>query len=576
MRGLGIGLGESQIAPTLVELLMQQAIPLNDSPAGIAFTRATSAWDPYNNVIVPPGVRRRRSYKIGRRQGVSLDLIEGARTNLIAAGNSEHFELANGGLVQLTVATGAIAPDGSSTACKLQEANATSESHLAAFNISWTNASVYQITVYLKAVERTWGAIGISSTVFTGGGTAWFNLATGAVGQATAGFTTSMTTATNGYWRCVLSFTATATAAAGIFVYTASANGVTTYAGTTGSGILAWGIQAEVGAFPSSYISNRNLASFSNVLSNAVWNNHTNATATQTAAPLLPNGETSWIVTCSSNSNSFYGRTHAVTASTQYTVSWLAKAGTSTIMEYQAFDLTHSSTIVVASYYSQINANGFVRVSFTFTTPAGCTSVAINPVLGQSAGIQGTIFIGDYQLEFGGSATPYWGINGTGGGRDADNLVATYVSGTGPGTLLALMIPYGWTGGDGATAFLFDEATTSGITGAYVLSTGVCHSRRKDSVGVQDSTGPAGTPSNGFLEQVASSWTTASVTCYRNGVAGTPTALTAPLVTTASLQIGGSAGATNPTYGWVAVLAWSRALSASELLALETALPVAA
>lgn len=567
-RGCGIGFkAQRKGGLNLARQVLAGGVSLL-SLAGGTFTRATSAWDPIAQAIAPPGVMRTLTQSLVPTLQDILALIEGARTNLIAAGLSEHFELANGGLVNLTVASGSIAPDGSATACHLQEKDTVSESHLCAFNIAWTNATVYCVTVYLKQAERTWGAIGLSSSIYTGGATCFFNLATGVPGQVSPGCTTSMTAAANGYWRCQLIFTTTATATAGIFIYTANANGSSSYAGTVGSGVLAWGMQAEAAAFPSSYISNRNLLTHTNALSNAAWN-LLGGTLAQTGAA-LPTGETGWTFTCSASSQTLYQAISGLTAGATYTASWWAKAGTGAAIKYLFYDATHGANIgSPTSYFASLNASTYTRVSFNVTLPAGCTSIRVYPVY-IDTNSPGTTFLGDVQTEPGSTATAYWGTDATVGGRDADNLTCTYAMGTGNGTLLALVIPYGWSSTTGAYAC--DDSTTTGVASAYVNGANHAHGKRKDSVASQDVGGSTLTPTSGTLMQIAVTWDAAHVTCYTNAVAGTPVATTPPYVASSGLQIGAAQGNITPFNGWVGIRAFPTALTQPQLAAINLAL----
>lgn len=75
--------------------------------------------------------------------------------------------------------------------------------------------------------------------------------------------------------------------------------------------------------------------------------------------------------------NAIY-QTVTVTAETEYTFSFYAKAGTATACRYLVYDLTNSAGIVAATdYYSQLNGSTFTRISTTFNTPADCVSIGV-------------------------------------------------------------------------------------------------------------------------------------------------------------------------------------------------------
>jgi len=81
----------------------------------------------------------------------------------------------------------------------------------------------------------------------------------------------------------------------------------------------------------------------------------------------------------------------SVSASTTYTFSFYAKRGTMTDMNYSILDMQIFSYIVgVTSFYSQTNSSTWSRISVTFTTNSGTSSVRI--YLGNFAGGTGTNF----------------------------------------------------------------------------------------------------------------------------------------------------------------------------------------
>jgi hypothetical protein len=107
--------------------------------------------------------------------------------------------------------------------------------------------------VYVKAGTLTWFQLAVDD-----GAAKWanFNIQTGVVGSVGAGVTPNIQSLANGWYRCAISFTATATA--GGFVKIISLNANTgapdpPYVGT-GQTMFLWGAQAELGSAPSSYI----------------------------------------------------------------------------------------------------------------------------------------------------------------------------------------------------------------------------------------------------------------------------------------------------------------------------------
>ena len=144
------------------------------------------------------------------------------------------------------------APDGTTTASLITE-TATLNTH------DWRNASVVSTqgvvatySTYMKAGTRTWGCI----RAYQGTNIlAYFDLTNGVLGSVDAGFSASIVSAGNGWYRCIVTFTYTSAApvngpfSSGI----ASANGVYNYTGDGTSGIYLWGAQLEQRASATAY-----------------------------------------------------------------------------------------------------------------------------------------------------------------------------------------------------------------------------------------------------------------------------------------------------------------------------------
>lgn len=229
----------------------------------VTFTRTTGAANPATYVdsggLIASAVNDQPRFDFNPTTLVCKGLlIEESRTNNLSPSSDFSGYILSNTAVVLSAAT---SPDGTTNANKINE-TAVSGTHFIRKDITLANAA-YSASIYAKAGERTAFAIQMSDGV--AGGAAWkFDLTNGVSTQDTgvsAGSWTnisgSITNAGNGWYRCTVTATKGAGTAVSTRVFTLSSYAssvVSSYLGVAGSGIYAYGLQLEAGAFATSYI----------------------------------------------------------------------------------------------------------------------------------------------------------------------------------------------------------------------------------------------------------------------------------------------------------------------------------
>jgi hypothetical protein len=146
--------------------------------------------------------------------------------------------------------TGTTDPFGATNSDYIQE-NASSGIHVILQTpAGQVSGTTYTFSCFAKSAERT--QINFLNNA-GGGGNATFNLS---AGTATLGVGVSALIQNygNGWYRCILTYTPTATANFNVQVRLADASGNTSYTGTGTSGVYVFGAQLEVGSVATSYI----------------------------------------------------------------------------------------------------------------------------------------------------------------------------------------------------------------------------------------------------------------------------------------------------------------------------------
>jgi hypothetical protein len=372
--------------------------------------------------------------------GESLGLlVEEQRTNLLL--QSEDFSTTWTASRTSITANVEVAPNGTTTADKLI-ANTDANTHSVNQNATLTAAS-WTFSVFLKQAEYDGARILVfDGTSITYG--AIFDLATGSfVSSTNSPLGTSVSPAGNGFFRC--SITVTGTAATGAAQVRPVSAGGDNFAGDGTSGIYLWGAQLEAGTFPTSYIptttatatraadvasisgsnfgvSRTNLLLRSEEFDGASWAvNEATITANQIVAP---NGSTTAdLYTTSANTGveHYVLQTFTAAASTTYTASVYAKAGTSPALDLQyrvagawvggnvlvSFNLS-SEVVAINSGTATASitpvGNGWFRCRITATSSVAGGSPQFRVATGDGGG---TIYLWGAQVETGSTATAY-------------------------------------------------------------------------------------------------------------------------------------------------------------------------
>jgi len=178
------------------------------------------------------------------------------------------------------------------------------------------------------------------------------------------------------------------------------------------------------------------------------------------------------VVLSASGTDSFYKEV-AVTANTQYTLSFYVKQGSNTNNQLAVRDQTNSTFIATDVSYTA-SSTEWKRIEYTFTTPAGCVEARIYPHRSSLSSIGNGYFYG-LQVEAGSYSTSYIPNHGTSGGvtRAADSCSVTGASDVIGQTEGTLFMDVNLSARDSFTYFVIapNLATTSAYIGIGITVT---------------------------------------------------------------------------------------------------------
>ena len=341
----------------------------------------------------------------------------------------------------------AVAPDGTTTAEKLEETSENGPHHTNQ-TISYTAGVPYTFSVFLKASERTRAKL-----QFGNNGSAWltasnsvgavFDLSNGTVVSPSAQtVSTSMTHYGDGWYRCSITGIPATSANDVVFIFIVDTGTNTSYTGTVASGIFMWGAQVEPYAELSEYTpttsaaviieedyNRRNISLRSQDFGNASWSK-INGTI-ETDSTFAPDGISlaQKLVESATSAEHYIRQTVSLATKQTFTYSIYAKAGSRSIVSIRInrtgggfvtayFDLSDSLLVannttngtnngtgvphsVISTKKTQLE-NGWYRCSITFFTGEPVTNIYAYTATSYSSSTtagSGNIYLWGTQLE---------------------------------------------------------------------------------------------------------------------------------------------------------------------------------
>jgi hypothetical protein len=463
------------------------------------------------------------------------------------------------------VSNAATAPNGTQTADKVVPDNSIAGGRVI-FSRSFT-AGLHTASVYAKAGEWSWVALG------RGNSHAYIDISNGTVGTVAAGYSATVTSVGDGWYRCTLSWDDAGGGSSFRIYMTNGDNTLTT--GDGASGLYLWGAQLNLGSSALTYIptttaavyslpidhdpitfdplgvlieeQRTNLLTYSDQFDNAAWTNNRSSESVNSIA--APDGTTTadTLIEDGTSGQHTVAQTVTTTAATSYTLSafFKAKERSTAILVLDTtfranFDLSLGTVATTTgsptSTSIQSVGNGWYRCSITATVSSvstACTLSMCDITTGFSYAGDGTsgIYIWGAQLEGGAFPTSYIPTVASQVTRAADQvsiLTSAFGFNAAEGTVAVELTP------DAAGAAYAVSSLDDG-TAANRMDSRASSTRHLDVIvgGVTQASIDAGTISANVATKLTTAYQVNDfAACINGGTVATDTVGTIPTVTT--------------------------------------------